>query len=207
VVYTDNSTNSMRQSPAIWKDSPQAAIIPIDTDKTVAMVTLEGGIFIDVTPQDNVWNNPETAPAEITATPEVTATAPVTVTVEATTTLPSSDELMQLQANSWQWVSFNGPVETFVVDDPASYTITFNNDGTITIVADCNNASAFYASEGGSLNIDMGPSTVVACVEGSRSELLLTILPFVTNYFFEDGYLHIDLLTDGGTLVFAPIEE
>ncbi len=65
-----------------------------------------------------------------------------------------------LRANLWQWVSFTNPVEQYSVDSPQNYVVTFDNDATINIVADCNNANGSYVIAGTSITIHVGPMTM-----------------------------------------------
>ena len=44
-------------------------------------------------------------------------------------------------------------MEQFTVETPASYQVTFNEDGTVNIVADCNNAAGTYTDADGALTI------------------------------------------------------
>ena len=55
VAYADGAQETFRQNPAIWKDSPDTATITVKTPKEVKMVALDGGIFMDAAPTDNVW--------------------------------------------------------------------------------------------------------------------------------------------------------
>jgi hypothetical protein len=55
VTYADGTEGSFRQNPALWQHSPQAATIALGTDQDVAKLVLDGGIFMDVYPQDNTW--------------------------------------------------------------------------------------------------------------------------------------------------------
>ncbi len=109
-----------------------------------------------------------------------------------------------LTANPWQWVSFTGPMEQFDVEMPESYLVAFSGDGTVNIVADCNNAMGSYTDDAGSLTIEVGPMTMAACPPDSRSDQFVALLGSVVRYYFEDAQLYIDLLADGGTMVFAP---
>ena len=120
---------------------------------------------------------------------------------------PVTDELAMLLANPWQWVSFTSPVEQYQVENPENYLLTFNEDGTVNILADCNNASGSYTAESSSLSIQVGPMTMAACPPESRSDQFVEYLSSAAIYFFEDGSLYIDLFADGGTLTFAPAGE
>ena len=51
------------------------------------------------------------------------------------------------------------------METPASYQVTFNVDGTVAIVADCNNAAGTYTDKDGALTIAVGPMTA-GCLSG-----------------------------------------
>jgi heat shock protein HslJ len=120
---------------------------------------------------------------------------------------PPTEDLTMLRANPWQWVSFTNPVEAFDIEDPANYRLSFNTDATLGITADCNDVVGFYQGEyGGSLTIETGSATLAECGPGSRSDQFVKLLAGGMRYFFEDGNLYIDLLADGGTMVFAPAD-
>ena len=54
-----------------------------------------------------------------------------------------------------------------VVPDPENYTLTFDTDGTFSGKADCNQVSGGYTTSGSDLTIMPGPTTMMACPEGS----------------------------------------
>lgn len=156
------------------------------------------------------------AEPEPTATPEpATAVPPTTEPTEEPTAEPTADtseveaetdmlNLGALTEHPWQWVSFTNPAEQFDVETPEAYLLQFNSDDTVNIVADCNNANGSYTADGSSLTVDIGPMTRAACPPESRSDQFVTYLGSTASYFFEDGNLYIDLMADGGTMVFAP---
>ena len=156
---------------------------------------------------------PTEAPTEAPPTEVPTEAPPAEPTAEPTaepSELIAEAEMLDLGAlvaHPWQWISFTNPVESFDVEMPESYLLTFNNDETVNVVADCNNASGTYMAEGGSLTIAIGPMTMAACPPESRSNQFVELLGGAALYFFEDGQLFIDLMADGGTMVFAPAEE
>lgn len=115
--------------------------------------------------------------------------------------------LSALVAHPWQWVSFTNPAEAFEVEMPISYLAQFNEDGTVNIAADCNNAAGGYTADGSSLTIEIGPMTLAACPPESRSDQFIQLLGGAAIYFFEGGNLFIDLMADGGTMAFAPASE
>ena len=61
----------------------------------------------------------------------------------------------------WKWTSVKDRVtaEETTVPNPESYTITFNEDGTLEGKADCNNFSGTYSQENG-FAITLGPTTM-----------------------------------------------
>lgn len=122
-----------------------------------------------------------------TATPAATAGERVYAAIELTT-------------NPWLWVSFTDPTQQVEIDAPEQYTITFTTDGTVKVKADCNIASGTYtADDNGSLTITLGPMTLAACPPDSRSDEFIKNLGFVAGFFFEKGFLYLDLMADGGT--------
>ncbi len=146
------------------------------------------------------------APTDPPATevPVVALTATTEPTQEPAPTETEMVDPAALSANPWQWASFTSPVEQFDVEMPAAYLLNFAEDGTVQIVADCNNASGGYTVDGSSLTIKVGPMTMAASPSESRSDQFVQLLPDAAIYFFEDGNLYIDLMADGGTLEFIP---
>lgn len=122
---------------------------------------------------------------------------------------PVVEEAPSLTGTVWQWTSFVSPVTTTEVDNPAQYTILFNEDGTLNIKADCNTVLGSYTSEGSSISIELGPSTLAACPPESLSDQYLASLAAAAIYFFEEDDLLMDLFADGGTMRFnaAPAAE
>jgi heat shock protein HslJ len=110
-----------------------------------------------------------------------------------------------LWSNPWQWIAFTSPVEQIQIDNPENYTLTFQQDGTLNVKADCNNAMGSYSVDGNSLTIDIGPMTKAACPPESLSDDFVKYLGSAAIYFYENGSLFIDLFADGGTMKFNPL--
>ena len=53
VVYADNSTETLHQTPEIWKNNQKRTAIALKNKKQIKQVTLDGGIFMDATPSNN----------------------------------------------------------------------------------------------------------------------------------------------------------
>lgn len=140
----------------------------------------------------------------------VAITPPPPMTPDAATeatggTIPAPEATEPtLTGMTWQWVSVADPMGDINVSTPENYTISFEEDGTVGIKADCNNASGTYTVDGGTITIVIGPMTLAACPPDSLSDQFLRDLGFAATYFFEDGQLFIDMMADGGTMAFQP---
>ena len=56
IIYDDGTTTSMHKSPAGWQKNQKEQLLKITTNKNIKSIELDGGIFMDYTPNDNVWN-------------------------------------------------------------------------------------------------------------------------------------------------------
>ena len=115
-------------------------------------------------------------------------------------------DMGNLTGTTWAWIGFTDPAQQIAIETPLNYTLTFQDDGSVAVVADCNNAMGSYTVDGKSLKIEIGPMTMAACPPGSRSDDFVKYLGAAAIYFFEDSNLYIDLMADGGTMAFAPAE-
>ena len=96
---------------------------------------------------------------------------------------------------AWQWVV--PPAES------ASYSITFNTDGSFNAKADCNQVSGTYQTNGSDgLTITPGPSTLAYCGDGSLDSLFTAALAVTTTYKVDGSTLTLTL-APGGTMQFA----
>jgi heat shock protein HslJ len=108
-----------------------------------------------------------------------------------------------LAGTSWEWVRLSDPVQQYEIQNPAAYTLTFENNTNLSIRADCNTVRGTYtATADGALSIALGASTQVACPPGSRGDEFTRRLSAAAIWFFRDGNLFIDQFADGGTLEF-----
>ena len=157
-------------------------------------------------------NKQNTANVETTlVAPEATNSTIPTPTQSTPTDVPAAlatteEDLAKLLANPWQWASFTNPMEQYDIENPKNYILNFTEDGTVNIKADCNNATGSYTVDGSSITIEIGPMTMAACPPDSRSDDFIKYLGAAAIFFFEDGNLFIDLMADGGTMQFTPLE-
>ena len=114
-----------------------------------------------------------------------------------------------LTGKTWQLTSVTAtgtgsviPPGILPVADSVRYTITFNDDGTFNAVADCNNVGGSYTTSGNSITITPGPSTLVACPEGSYGDAFTTALGQAATYAVGKNVLTLTL-NGGGSLTFG----
>ncbi|WP_440951746.1 META domain-containing protein [Methanococcoides sp. FTZ1] len=103
-------------------------------------------------------------------------------------TIITQDDIIDIE---WQW---SGLIETLpasqsVVPDPENYTITFNQDGTYSIKADCNVGSGTYTLDGNELTLAPGPITLAYCGPDSLDSQYLSLLSNVTSVSIDDEQL------------------
>ncbi len=58
VKYDDGTTETLHQTPAIWKIDQKEATVSIASKKKVKSLALDGGIFVDANEADNHWEAP-----------------------------------------------------------------------------------------------------------------------------------------------------
>jgi len=118
------------------------------------------------------------------------------------TTTPGGD----LTGKTWLLTAVTETVPAFQgvvpADEQGQYTITFATDGTFASQADCNQVAGTYTVKGSDLAIVPGPSTLMACAEGSFDALFVGGLGEAKSYAIADGTLTITQ-ADGGTMTFT----
>lgn len=134
---------------------------------------------------------PTVAPAN-TDTPAPAATEPTGSYVDELQHVPDPN----LVGITWEWVQREDAAGnvTISVSMPENYTVLFNEDGTFNARIDCNNANGRYATEQpGSIFMELGPMTMMACPEGSQANDMMMMFGPAQNYSISD---------DGNTLTF-----
>ena len=111
-----------------------------------------------------------------------------------------------LTGKTWQLTALTEMTPAFQGVVPAAdqdkYTIEFKSDGSFQAKADCNQVSGQYVTTStGGMTITLGPSTLVACPEGSMGDQYVAGLGNAASYAIANANLTITL-KDGGTLVY-----
>lgn len=135
------------------------------------------------------------APPEPTPVPEPLPTAEVVL---------QSISQAELLGETWQWVGLREtmPAGQAVIPDPENYTLTFNEDGTVSIQADCNAAMGSYELSGDLLTITLGPTTLAECGPESSYSQFLALLGQAAGVGQGYGNLVITLAEDAGEMFF-----
>ena len=192
--------------------SPTASPSPTPTAEPTASPTPSPTPPTSAAPSEAPTSAPSATPAPTpkptavpTATPKPTP-APTPKPTPAPTPTPSPGG--DLVGTSWQLTSFTTRDPAAGADVPAAerskYTVSFAAGGTFSATADCNVLNgAWTATAAGGLSMVPGPSTIVACADGSYGDLYVLALSNSASYAIANNGL-IVTLRDGGTLVYEP---
>jgi para-nitrobenzyl esterase len=115
----------------------------------------------------------------------------------------ASSELVGI---TWKLVKITYSDDTiFKPDDPAKYTLTFQDDKQVAVRIDCNRGYGTWKSSAqGKLEFGSITTTQTMCPPGSLYGLVVRDLPNFRSYLLKDGKLFLALMADGGIYEFAP---
>ena len=163
-----------------------------------------GGAIPEAPPIAEAPAATETAPAGETATGQEAGVAEAHAEADAEAAALAA-MVAGVTANPWKWTSFSGTDEEFAVEDPAGYMVTFNDDDTVEIQADCNNVSGTYTLDGANVTIDLGSATLAAMSGASRSEQFLQLLGNVASVLPLGNQLYAPSNPEGSTMIFEAV--
>ncbi len=106
-----------------------------------------------------------------------------------------------LQGITWKWLGSSYQGKDTLVTNPENYQLTYSQNGTLQVKADCNTASGTYTYDGGSVGsvrVTMGPTTLAACGPDSRSQELISSLAAAQDYRVLPGGLEMQLNMPAG---------
>lgn len=110
-----------------------------------------------------------------------------------------------LAGTSWQWIKTEyGDDSVTEAADPARYTLTFNEDGSLAALLDCNRGMGSYAEDTPMLTFGPLAGTRMACPKDSQAAEFTQNLESVVSYVIQDGNLYLALFADAGIMTFAP---
>ena len=108
---------------------------------------------------------------------------------------------------SWRLVKFqdsNG--QSVVPDNKANYTITFANDGKVSVRIDCNQGASKWATASkGEIHFAPLAITQAACPRGSLHDRMVKDWPLIRSYTQQNGQLYLALAAEGGIYHFEPV--
>lgn len=110
----------------------------------------------------------------------------------ATTVSPTA------HVGAWQWVGSG----TDRVTDSARYTLEFQPDGIVLVMADCNRGQGSYRIENGRLTIDRPGLTKMGCGDQSRDREFIESIISATALVPAGDQLQLEL-ANGGRMEFA----
>jgi heat shock protein HslJ len=106
---------------------------------------------------------------------------------------------------TWQWTHLteNAPLAHSEVSDPHLYTLTLGDDGSFHVRADCNTVAGTFVTDGDEITLTLGPSTLVACPEGSLADQYVDLLHTVDAFSVQGTDLRLELADAAGTMGFT----
>lgn len=119
-----------------------------------------------------------------------------------------------LAGTEWRLVelqSMDDTQGTLRPEDPSRFTLGLNEDGTASLVLDCNRATGTWSAEAGadpsSGRFTFGPlaATRALCPPPHLDERIAAQAESVASYLLRDGRLHLSLMADGGGWVWEPV--
>ena len=142
------------------------------------------------------------------ATEDTSAAAPVPERPPAEE--PAADSQFvhsELAGTEWQLVKIMSMDDTeSVPDDGSKYRLTFGDEGSVSVIADCNQGTGSYTSQSaGQLTFGPIATTMMACPEVSIASTFLAQFEWVRSYVLENGNLYLSTMADGSIIEFEPI--
>ena len=131
------------------------------------------------------------------------------------TSHPTVTQSGQLTGTNWQLVRFQSMDDStgeITVEDPSVYTMTLNEDGSVKMQLNCNQATGSWtfetANDGVSGKFSFGPmaTTRALCPPPSIDERIAHDLQWIRSYLLRNGQLHLSLMADGGIYSWEPLK-
>lgn len=128
--------------------------------------------------------------------------------LEAAIAFLDANQVDQLTATTWRWsATGDSSGQTTPLTATGDYTISFGDDGSVAVTADCNQANGTYTRNDSLLSITLGPVTAAECGPDSQSEAFLEYLGAAFGFGLDGPDLFILLQdSDVAGLVFEAVE-
>jgi heat shock protein HslJ len=141
--------------------------------------------------------------------------APQTEANAPTDPADDSDQPPSLAGTSWRLVEFRSMDDatgTIRPTDPSDFTMELQADGSVAMGLDCNRAAGRWtaqpAPDGPGGRFEFGPlaMTRALCPPPRLDERIAGDAGYVRSYILEGGRLYLNLMADGGTYVWEPMD-
>jgi para-nitrobenzyl esterase len=110
----------------------------------------------------------------------------------------------ELRGTAWRWVGVTSPPESFTVDQPDRYTLSFIEGDKVALRADCNRGIGSVASSSpGALAIGPLAMTRARCPPGSLSDRFARDVSRAIRFLIRGDELQLELPADAGVLRFV----
>jgi heat shock protein HslJ/uncharacterized protein YraI len=105
----------------------------------------------------------------------------------------------------WGWTELTEtqPASQSIIPDPENYTLVFQPDNGLQILADCNSGFGTYTLDGDQMSIEIGVLTSAICGPESLSSLFIDMLERVGSYELSQDQLILNLADEAGTMSFT----
>ncbi|MBK5109391.1 MAG: SH3 domain-containing protein [Anaerolineales bacterium] len=119
--------------------------------------------------------------------------------------LPPAQAGTSLTNVLWGWseLTETQPASQSIIPDPENYTLVFQPDSGLQILADCNSGFGTYTLDGDQMSIEIGVLTTAVCGPESVSSLFLDLLGRVASYELSQDQLVLNLADEAGTMRFT----
>jgi len=104
----------------------------------------------------------------------------------------------------WTLVAIETPLERTPAPEFQAYTVQFDPNGTVLVVADCNVGSGTWSADGQVLTMSAISLTRMYCGPNSIDTTFVAMLSEATIWSVIDDQLVLDLRADAGSLIFDP---
>jgi heat shock protein HslJ/predicted small secreted protein len=113
----------------------------------------------------------------------------------------------RLAGSGWEWTSFTSPTENLSVPDPVKYTLDFNDDGNVAILAACNRGGGpVKVGPDGTISINLLRLTRMGCPPGSLDARYTSLLTRVATWSLVNGQLVMEIPAESSVLRFRRIK-
>ena len=119
---------------------------------------------------------------------------------------PVQPILSPLSGTAWELSEIVYADHRVVITEPGKYTLAFQEEGSLSVKADCNLSLGSYTQTDEELAIALGPTTLALCPGLSLSDQYLRDLTSAETFVMQDGQLQVSIQGDIGTMVFESLK-